>query len=142
MGSGTKNMGMVNAQQIEQTTRMAFLHPNYSSIKIEIELMPTPRYIPEAKSDCATPLSFGMVKSLNKLTLSGTQAPIVNAKATLAIKIAVKLSANDSRNVQPVQMTFMETQSHLRGYLSTRIPNTKFPRPFVAVKTEPTMMAT
>ena len=62
-------------------------YPTLSSITIEIELMPTPRYTPAAKIDCAIPLSAGIVKSLRRLTLRGIQDPMAKAKPILANKI-------------------------------------------------------
>ena len=61
-------------------------YPTASSMMIEMELMPTPRYTPAAKIDWAIPRSLGMVKSLNRLTERGTHDPIENAKPILANK--------------------------------------------------------
>ena len=56
-----------------------------------------------------------MVKSLNRLTLSGTHEPIMNANPILANISWTNVCENDSQSVKKVHKNAEMTQSHLRG---------------------------
>ena len=130
-------MKMAKDQQMQQMIRIASLQPTALSRIREIELIPTPRYTPAAKIACATPRSFGRVKSDKRLTLTGTQEPMNIAKPILAGRIPPKLCVYVSKKVHTVQNMQAITQIHFLLYMSARCPKATPKAPFVKVNAVP-----